>query len=107
MRTATLISSPNGPRSGASIRVPDAVAESLSRLRAAGNPRGWLGVCQGWMAYPFFPRRMEGGASPHSGLTGPADIPEPPENEPSDFGGRLRRIREALLGTVSALPRVV
>jgi ATP-binding cassette, subfamily B, bacterial len=59
------------------------------------------------MAYHYFSRRMEGGASPHSGLTGPADIPEPPENEPSDFGGRLRRIREALLGTVSALPRVV
>src|SRR4030081_3010599 len=59
------------------------------------------------MAYHYFSRRMEGGASPHSGLTGPADIPEPPENEPSDFGGRLRRIREALLGTVSALPQVL
>src|ERR687884_2308977 len=49
-------------------------------------------------------RRRE---SPQSGLTGPADIPEPPSEQPKDLRGRLGSVREAAQGTVAALPRVL
>jgi ATP-binding cassette subfamily B protein len=41
-----------------------------------------------------------------SGLTGPADIPEPPPG-PRDLRSRLRAVRDAARGTLSALPRVL
>ncbi|OZM72803.1 multidrug ABC transporter permease [Amycolatopsis antarctica] len=43
-----------------------------------------------------------------SGLTGPIDIPDPaPADTAKDLRSRLRRLREAIGGTVRALPRVV
>lgn len=43
-----------------------------------------------------------------SGLTGPADIPDPPvHHEPGGLVPRLRRTRTAVRGTVAGLPRVL
>jgi ATP-binding cassette, subfamily B, bacterial len=42
-----------------------------------------------------------------SGLTGSPDIPEPPSEDPQDWRGRVRSVRRAIQGTISALPRVV
>ena len=60
------------------------------------------------MEHRYFPRRSSpGDSSPHSGLTGPAEIPEPPTERPSGLGGRLKSVREAAVGTMAALPRVM
>jgi ATP-binding cassette subfamily B protein len=51
--------------------------------------------------------RRLGSKSAQSGLTGPADIPDPePPRGPRTFKGRLRSLREAAKGTLSGLPRV-
>jgi ATP-binding cassette subfamily B protein len=42
-----------------------------------------------------------------SGLSGNADIPDPPRDGPTDLRGRLARGREAVLALMSTLPRVV
>ena len=42
-----------------------------------------------------------------SGLTGPPDIPEPPENEPKDLRGRWQSLRRGASATLSGLPRVM
>ncbi|MBJ7599845.1 ABC transporter ATP-binding protein [Candidatus Nephthysia bennettiae] len=59
------------------------------------------------MAYFHFRRREGGNASPQSGLSGPADIPEPQSEQPRDIRSRLRSFRQALSGTLAALPRVL
>ncbi|MDQ6773708.1 MAG: ABC transporter ATP-binding protein/permease [Candidatus Dormibacteraeota bacterium] len=52
-------------------------------------------------------RRLGRGSSAQSGLTGPADIPEPePPSGPKDLRSRLRSLRAAAAGTLVALPRV-
>src|SRR5918911_1204431 len=50
------------------------------------------------------PGRQE---TPQSGLTGPADVPEPPAQKPRDLKDRLASVREAAHGTVAALPKVL
>jgi ATP-binding cassette, subfamily B, bacterial len=58
--------------------------------------------------YMFRRGRNGGGSSGQSGLTGPADIPEPDlSGGPKDLRGRLRSIRLATLGTVAAVPKVL
>jgi len=53
-------------------------------------------------------RRRQGGKTPQSGITGPADIPEPePENQPQDLRSRLQSARGAAAGTLASLPRVL
>ena len=42
-----------------------------------------------------------------SGLTGSADIPELPENQPKDLRGRWRSFRRGARATLSGLPRVL
>jgi ATP-binding cassette subfamily B protein len=42
-----------------------------------------------------------------SGLSGNADIPDPPNDGPTDLRGRLTRGRQAVLALMSTLPRVV
>jgi ATP-binding cassette, subfamily B, bacterial len=59
------------------------------------------------VAYFHFWRREGGRGSPQSGLTGPADIPEPQDEEPRGLRNRLKSIRQALSGTLAALPRVL
>jgi ATP-binding cassette subfamily B protein len=59
------------------------------------------------VAYFHFWRREGGRTSPQSGLSGPADIPEPQSEQPRDIRSRLRSIRQALSGTLAALPRVL
>jgi ATP-binding cassette subfamily B protein len=56
-----------------------------------------------------FPFGMGKGTSvANSGLTGPIDIPDPKaEDQPKDLRSRLRRLREAVLGTVRGLPKVL
>jgi ATP-binding cassette, subfamily B, bacterial len=44
---------------------------------------------------------------PHSGLTGPADIPEPPPERPRDVRSRIRQLRQGANATLVALPRVL
>jgi len=52
--------------------------------------------------------RRKGGKTPQSGLTGPANIPEPePENGRRDLRGRLQSARQAAAGTLASLPRVM
>jgi ATP-binding cassette subfamily B protein len=45
--------------------------------------------------------------SRESGLTGPPDIPDPPQDRPRNLRERWRSIRQAIRGTMSALPRVM
>jgi ATP-binding cassette, subfamily B, bacterial len=59
------------------------------------------------VAYFHFWRREGSANSPQSGITGPAEIPEPQDEEPKDLRGRLKSIREATSGTLAALPRVL
>jgi ATP-binding cassette, subfamily B, bacterial len=59
------------------------------------------------VAYFQFWRREGSRNSPQSGLTGPADIPEPPTENPKGLRNRLRSVGQALSGTLSALPRVL
>jgi len=49
--------------------------------------------------------RDEPSAAAASGLSGSADIPEPPV--PHADGGRIKRLQRALAGTITALPRVL
>jgi len=42
-----------------------------------------------------------------SGLTGPPDIPEPPENQPKDLRDRWQSLRRGASATLSGLPRVM
>ncbi|HEY7970127.1 MAG TPA: hypothetical protein VID95_09035, partial [Candidatus Limnocylindrales bacterium] len=42
-----------------------------------------------------------------SGLTGDPDIPDPPEEGPTDLRGRLGRARQAVRATAGAVPRVL
>ncbi len=42
-----------------------------------------------------------------SGLTGSPDIPEPPPDGPRDLRSRWRSLRQAVRGTMAALPRVL
>ena len=54
----------------------------------------------------FFGRDFSDHAK-ESGLTGPPDIPEPPSDGPRDLRSRWRSLRQAVSGTMSALPRVL
>ena len=47
------------------------------------------------------------GGARQSGLTGPPDIPEPPAQRPRGLRGRLDSVRQAIRGTIAALPRVL
>jgi len=51
--------------------------------------------------------RRDAQTSRESGLSGSPEIPDPPEDRPRDFRGRLRRIRQSASGTVAGLPRVM
>ncbi|MET7990246.1 ABC transporter ATP-binding protein [Amycolatopsis sp. NPDC005232] len=45
---------------------------------------------------------------PDSGLTGPVDIPEPPQSDqPKDLKSRFNRMKTSVSGTVRGLPKVV
>jgi ATP-binding cassette subfamily B protein len=55
----------------------------------------------------FHFRFPEGQSVPHSGLTGPADIPEPPPERPRDLRSRLGQLRQGASATLIALPRVL
>jgi ATP-binding cassette, subfamily B, bacterial len=57
--------------------------------------------------YMRFGRRDEADQNRESGFTGSPDIPEPPQDAPTDLRGRVRSVRRAIRGTVSALPRVL
>jgi ATP-binding cassette subfamily B protein len=59
------------------------------------------------VAYFQFWRRADSRNSPHSGLTGPPDVPEPPAEQPKDLRSRVRSIRQSTSGTMAALPRVL
>jgi len=48
-----------------------------------------------------------GGNGRQSGLTGSPDIPEPPAERAHGFRGRLNSVRQAVGGTMAALPRVL
>ena len=48
-----------------------------------------------------------GGNGRQSGLTGSPDIPEPPAERAHGFLGRLNSVRQAVGGTMAALPRVL
>ena len=43
----------------------------------------------------------------HSGLTGSPEIPEGPEGGPSDLRSRIRAARQAVSGTMAAVPKVI
>jgi ATP-binding cassette, subfamily B, bacterial len=57
--------------------------------------------------YMRFGGRQPADHTKESGLTGSPEIPEPPSDQPRDWRGRVRSIRRAIRGTVSALPRVL
>src|SRR5262249_44354708 len=53
-------------------------------------------------------RRRPAQTVPDSGLTGPVDIPEPPQPEqPKDLKSRFNRMWTSVSGTVRGLPKVV
>jgi ATP-binding cassette subfamily B protein len=47
------------------------------------------------------------GQGRESGLTGSPDIPDPPDEGPTDLRGRLAAARQAIRATVGAVPRVI
>jgi ATP-binding cassette subfamily B protein len=52
-------------------------------------------------------RRRAPATVPDSGLTGPVDIPEPQQDQPTDLRSRVARMRTSIAGTVRGLPKVV
>jgi len=54
-----------------------------------------------------FGRRDRPDTTRESGLTGSPDIPEPPEERPRSLRDRYRLVRQAIRGTMSALPQVL
>jgi ATP-binding cassette subfamily B protein len=53
-------------------------------------------------------RERDGGPPPVSGLTGPPELVEPPPDEgPKSLRERWAEIRQAVAGTMAALPRVI
>lgn len=53
-------------------------------------------------------RRRPAQTVPDSGLTGPVDIPEPPQSDqPKDLKSRFNRMKTSVSGTVRGLPKVV
>jgi ATP-binding cassette subfamily B protein len=58
--------------------------------------------------WPGWRRERDGGPPPVSGLTGPPELVEPPKDEgPKSLRDRWTEIRQAVAGTMAALPRVV
>jgi len=55
----------------------------------------------------FFHDSLNGAPGRQSGLTGSPDIPDPPPKRPEGLRGRLATVRQAVGGTMAALPRVL